>query len=85
MDKILSARVDESVVRRLGLLAQRLKTTKKSIIEEAILAFEERSAAKKEVDVWQQTHGAWSRDELPEETVKKSRRPFQKSMERHHR
>lgn len=85
MDKILSARVDESVVRRLSLLAQRLKTTKKSIIEEAILAFEEKSAIKKEMDVLQQTLGAWRRDELPEETAKKTRKPFQESMERHHR
>jgi predicted transcriptional regulator len=36
MDKILSARVDESVANRIGLLARRLRTSKKKIIESAI-------------------------------------------------
>jgi Ribbon-helix-helix protein, copG family len=85
MDRILSARVDESVVRRLNLLAQKLKTTKKSIIEEAILAFEEKAGDKGGIDVFQQTLGSWKRDELPEVTVKKARGLFQRSMERHHR
>ena len=85
MDKILSARVDEAVLRKLGLLAARLKTTKKAIIEEAILAFEEKAAIESEVDALKQTLGAWKRDESPEQTVERSRKAFQKSMERHHR
>jgi predicted transcriptional regulator len=36
MDKILSARVDESVVNRIGSLARRLHTSKKKSIESAI-------------------------------------------------
>lgn len=36
MDKILSARVDESVVNRIGSLARRLQTSEKKIIESAI-------------------------------------------------
>jgi predicted transcriptional regulator len=36
MDKILSARVDETTIRKIGLLAQKLKKTKKAVIEEAI-------------------------------------------------
>jgi predicted transcriptional regulator len=39
MDKIISARVDESVVRQIGLLAKQLETTKKQIIERAITFF----------------------------------------------
>ena len=85
MDKILSARVDEAVLRKLGLLAARLKTTKKAIIEKAILAFEEKAAIESEVDALKQTLGAWKRDESPEQTVERSRKAFRKSMERHHR
>jgi predicted transcriptional regulator len=85
MDKILSARVDEAVLRKLGLLAARLKTTKKAIIEEAILAFEEKAAIESEVDALKQTLGAWKRDESPVQTVEMSRKAFRKSMERHHR
>ena len=36
MDKILSVRVDEATVRRIGSLARRLHTSKKKIIECAI-------------------------------------------------
>ena len=36
MDKILSARVDESVAHSIGALARRLNTSKKKIIERAV-------------------------------------------------
>ena len=42
MDKILSARVDESVIQRIGSLARQLNTTKKKIIEGAIILYAEK-------------------------------------------
>ena len=42
MDKVFSARLDESVVRQIGLLAQQLGMTKKAITETAIQMFAEK-------------------------------------------
>jgi len=36
MDKIFSSKIDEAVIHKIGLLAQKLNTSKKSIIETAI-------------------------------------------------
>lgn len=82
MDKILSARVDESVVVRIGDLAKRLGTTKKAVIEEAIRAYAERIDAEASVDVFDLTAGAWQRDESPEETVKAAREAWRKNWDR---
>ena len=43
MDKILSARIDESVINQIGLLARELNTTKKTVIETAIKLYSEQS------------------------------------------
>lgn len=85
MDKILSARVDEAIIKRIGLLARRLGTTKKAIIERAILALQEKVEAEQKIDVLEQTLGAWERDEPARETLARAREAFRRSMERHHR
>ena len=82
MDKILSARVDESIVRQLGRLAQKLHTTKKAVIEAAILSYEEKAETEKGIDIWEETLGAWKRREPPGETVKQVRQAFRESMKR---
>jgi len=46
MDKILSARVDESVIQQIGVLAHELDTSKKAVIEAAIRMFSEQTATK---------------------------------------
>ena len=51
MDKVLSARVDESVVSKIAVLARELHTTKKRIIEGAIALFAEKVEADHKVDV----------------------------------
>jgi len=84
VDKILSARVDEAVVRRLGMLAHALGTTKKDVLERAILTFSDRIEQEQALDVFLQTCGAWRRDGSPEETVEEARRVFRQGMERHH-
>lgn len=85
MDRVLSARVDESIVHLLTLLARQLGTSKKAVIERAIALLAEQLDAERRVDVFASTCGAWSRDETPEETVSRGRAAFRASMERHHR
>jgi len=84
MDKVLSARVDESVVTKIGVLARELHTTKKSIIEGAIRLFAEKMEEEQGLDVFDLTCGAWSRNEAPQETVCRARRAFSDSMTRRH-
>ncbi|MDW7710814.1 MAG: hypothetical protein SCH98_10090 [Deferrisomatales bacterium] len=83
MDKVLSARVDEAVLRRLGMLARALGTTKKDVLQRAILTFSERVEMEQDIDVFRQTCGAWHRDESPEETAQKARLTFRQGLERH--
>jgi hypothetical protein len=83
MDKILSARVDETTIQKIGLLAQKLKKTKKAVIEEAIRSYADQSASSQTIDILGQTCGAWKRPESPQETVIRIREGFRKSMERH--
>ena len=83
MDKVLSARVDESVVRCIGMLAHQLNTSKKKVIEVAIKMYAEQVAAEQDMDVLGGTFGAWSRDESTATTVSTVRKPFRDAMSRH--
>ncbi len=83
MDKILSARVDESVAHRIASLAQRMRTSKKKVIENAIEAYA--AAVDKELarDVFKETCGAWRRKESPAHTVETVRKAFRHAMRKH--
>ena len=83
MDKILSTRVDESVVNRIGSLARRLRTSKKKIIETAIERYATQVDGEQNFDVFEHTCGAWGRPEAARETVAKVRKTFQRSIQRH--
>ena len=83
MDKILSARVDESVVNRIGSLARRLRTSKKKIIETAIERYATQIDEEQDFDVFEHTCGVWRRQESARETVVKARKAFQRSIQRH--
>lgn len=83
MDKIFSARLDESVIRRIGVLARQLGTTKKAIIEGAVRLFAEKVEKENNLDVLEQTLGAWDRAESPGKTVKDARKAFRGSMRRY--
>lgn len=85
MDKILSTRVEESAVLRIGQLAQELHTSKKAIIEAAIRYYGEKIDKEKNTDIFEQTMGAWQRDETPEDRRDLIRDKFNKSMERNKR
>ena len=84
MDKILSVRVDETVIHQLGILARELNMTKKSIIEEAIKLYSEQTKQENKTDVLANTFGAWQRSESVDETILNSCSAFNNSMGRHH-
>jgi predicted transcriptional regulator len=83
MDKILSARVDESVIHRITSLARRLNTSKKKIIENAIQMYAKEIDQRENQDVFELTNGAWQRKESGRQIVDKTRKTFRESMERH--
>ncbi|MCX7049150.1 MAG: hypothetical protein NTX50_27145 [Candidatus Sumerlaeota bacterium] len=84
MDKIFSSRIDESVAYLIAGLAKRLRTSKKSVIEQAVRSFAKQSAEQGQDDVFEQAFGAWKRDEPVQATVENARRRFQAAMRRHH-
>ena len=83
MDKILSARVDESVANSIGFLARRLRTSKKKVIERAIEMYAAEIDREQGIDVFEQTCGAWSRKASAEQLVRTARKAFRDSMRRH--
>jgi predicted transcriptional regulator len=83
MDKILSARIDEEIVQKISLIASELKTTKKKVIENAILEYADKIGKKGEIDVLEITLGAWNREEAAEETINSIKSAFKQTMVRH--
>jgi hypothetical protein len=83
MDKILSARVDEGIVQKINLIAQKLKTTKKSVIEHAINNYAKKIEKEEEIDILDLTFGAWKRNETPDNTIKDIKAKFAQSMRNH--
>lgn len=82
MDKVFSARVDESVVGRINHLARQLHSTKKQVIERAVELFARQVESERKTDVLEQSFGAWKREDSAQETVETARAAFRKSMER---
>ena len=83
MDKILSARVDEMILNKISFLAQKLHVSKKKVIEGAVQLYAQRMEAAGDMNVFEQTSGAWKRKETIEQTVTHAKSAFRKSMERH--
>ena len=83
MDKVLSARVDESVVRQIGLLAHQLRVSKKRILEGAVRLYAHTMRSKSELDVLEHTFGAWKRKEKAGATAAAARQAFRRVMLRH--
>lgn len=83
MDKILSARVHESTIQRIGSLARRLNTSKKRIIEDAVKNFADKIDHEEKFDIFEQTCGVWLRNESAGRIVEGSRKTFRKSMLSH--
>ena len=85
MDKVLSARVDEAVLNRMGAIARRLGLSKKKILENAVNLYANQVEAEQQRDFFAETMGAWQRKASPAETVESARKAFRKSMGRRSR
>ena len=83
MDKIISTRLDESIVHRITSLARKLNTSKKHVIESAIRMFAAKVEDELETDVLKQTFASWKREEPAEQILARARKEFNKSMQRH--
>ena len=85
MDKIMSTRMDDSVIRQIGMLAKKLGTSKKAILENAVRAYAEKIEAEQGFDVLSDTFGSWQRDKSAAETVQSIKDAMRKSQERYKR
>ena len=85
MDKIFSTRMDEGVARHIGMLAKRLGTSKKAVLENAVRCYAEKIEAEQGFDVLAHTFGCWQRDESAAETVKTVKAAMRQSQERYRR
>ncbi len=84
MDKIISTRLDESVVYLIAKMAQKLHVSKKSLLENAVREFVSHVDKTDSIDVFNETHGLWCRKESSQNTRKKIRSVFEKSMKRYY-
>ncbi len=85
MDKIMSTRVDEAVIRYIGMLADRLGTSKKAIIENAVRHYLEKIEEEEGFDILSYTFGCWERSESASEAVRVVKDTMRKSQERYKR
>ncbi len=85
MDKIMSTRIDEAVIRHIGMLAKRLGTSKKAVLENAIRYYAEKIEEEQGFDILTHTFGSWRRDESAAETVQSVKDKMRKSQERYKR
>ncbi len=82
MDRVLSTRIDDAVFRQINDLSVKMHTSKKAIIERAVRLLGQQSRNDKEKDIFDDTCGAWKRDETPEATVARAKKAFRESMTR---
>ena len=85
MDKIMSTRMDEAVIRHIGMLAKKLGISKKAVLENAIRYYTEKIEAERGLDVLTDTFGSWQRDESAAETVQNIKETMRNSQERYKR
>lgn len=84
MDKIFSARLDESFLDEMDRIAHRLRMTKKEFLEGAIRLRVRELQAEYKTDIWRETLGAWKRDESPARTLERGKKAFRRSLNRRH-
>ena len=85
MDKIMSTRMDEAVIRHIGMLAKKLGISKKAVLENAIRYYTEKIETERGFDVLTDTFGSWQRDESAAGTVQKIKETMRNSQERYKR
>ena len=82
MDRVFSARLDESVIHLIDMLVSKLHVTKKRLLEEAVRSYAEEQEYRR-CHVFRETSGAWNRKETPAETAAQAKAAFRKSMTRY--
>jgi predicted DNA-binding protein len=85
MDKTMSTRMDEAVIRHIGMLAKKLGTSKKAVLENAIRYYAEKIEAEQGFDMLTYTFGGRNRDKSAAETVSTIKDTMRKSQERYKR
>jgi len=85
MDKIMSARIDEIVIQRIGMLAKRLNMTKKAVIENAVQYYATKVEFEQQVDLFEHTCGSWKRRETAASIVQDIKQKMRRSQERYKR
>ena len=73
------------MIRHIGMLAERLGTSKKAVLENAIRYYAEKIEAEQGFDVLTYTFGGWERDKSAAETVNTIKDAMRKSQERYKR
>lgn len=82
MDKIMSTRMDEAVIRHVGMLAKKLGTSKKAVLENAVRYYAQKIQTERGFDVLTHTFGSWQRHESAPEVVASVKDAMRKSQER---
>jgi hypothetical protein len=82
MQKIFSARLEESVLDEMERVTRRLKMTKRRFLEQAIHRQAKELSGEEASDVWSETLGAWARREKPATTIRRAREAFRGNFER---
>ena len=85
MDKIMSTRMDEAIIQHIGMLAKKLGTSKKAVLENAVRHYAEKIEAEQGFDILTDTLGSWRRDESASRTVKSIKDTMRKAQERYRR
>lgn len=83
MQKIFSARLDEAAIDEMDRVTRKLGISKRQFLEEAIQLRAAGLSREEHGDVWSDTLGAWQRREDGATTIRRARRVFQRSFERH--
>lgn len=74
--------MDETVIRRIGSLARQLGTTKKTVIEGAILFYAEKLKSGTKGDMSERTCGGRKRTKSTAKTVTKARQAIRRSVKK---
>jgi predicted transcriptional regulator len=77
--------MDEAVIQRIGMLAKKLGTSKKAVLENAIRQYAEKMEAEFDTDILEHTCGSWHRDESAADTVRSIKEAMRKSQARYKR
>ncbi|MBP9114157.1 MAG: hypothetical protein KBF88_15200 [Polyangiaceae bacterium] len=85
MDKIFSARIDDSVLRELDVATARLGMTKKAFLEHAIRLAAGSLEQSPNDEIWETAFGAWEREESAAATVAHAKSQFRRASSRLHR